>query len=92
MKLISVRLDDSLVKDIEKYSKLLGVDKSHFIQKGTEMFLGEMAKGYKDEALQDYLNLRITDEDLCDALDIEKVPFDIRKAREEVLKSKIKEK
>lgn len=84
---IGLRIDEDILKRIKTMSEHEGIDKMSWIRRALATFLAgeEMAK--KDEAIEDFIHLRIDEKELKDVLNNKKIAKDIIKAREETLQT-----
>lgn len=84
---IGLRIDKALLEEIEFYSKKEGVEKMAWIRRALSLFVGDVENAVTDEAISDYINLRINEKELKDTAKFEKIPSDLKQARAEVLES-----
>ena len=82
-----LRIEKSLLKKIEKLSQDEGVDRMSWMRRALSTFVKGEENGMKEEAFEDYILLRIDEDELKEILNIKKIPTDIQEAR----KAKIKQ-
>ena len=87
---LGLRIDVDLLKKIEKMSQHESIDKMSWIRRALASFL----KGEEEDAIttaaEDYISLRIDENELKKISSFNKIPEDIQNARKAVL-NKIKE-
>ncbi|MFH1638076.1 MAG: hypothetical protein ABIB71_06640 [Candidatus Woesearchaeota archaeon] len=86
---LGLRIDTELLKKIEKMARHESIDKMSWIRRALATFVNGEEKGAIDEAIENYMALRIDEGSLKQATGLKKVPKDMQEARKEVL-SKIK--
>ena len=86
---LGLRIDKSLLKEIEYLSESEGVDKMSWIKRALADFVNEEKDSMSKEAVKDYIGLVIDENDLKKFTEFSKIPKDIEEARKEVL-NKIK--
>ncbi len=86
---IGLRIDEDLLKKIEQLSEYEGVDKMAWMRRALATFVDGEDKAARDEAIEDYIHLRINEEEFLKIMRIKTIPKDISNARKEII-SKIK--
>jgi len=81
-----LRIDIQLLEKIEKLADVEGIDKMSWIRRALATFVNGEEKGACDEAVEDYIHLRIDEKTLLEYAHFDKIPEDIKKARESKLK------
>ncbi|MGV8168832.1 MAG: hypothetical protein ACP5N3_02140 [Candidatus Nanoarchaeia archaeon] len=84
---IGLRIDEELLKKIESLSEYEGVDKMAWMRRALASFVNGEEQAACDEAIENYVHLRITEEQFLTTTKMTKVPKDIEQARKEVLAS-----
>lgn len=84
---IGLRLENDLLKKIEKLANSEGIDRMAWIKRALGVFVGDEEAGMMDEAIEDYIHLRIDENELKNISGIKKVPIDVQEARKITLKS-----
>jgi len=87
---LGLRIDESLLRKIERLSEFEGIDKMSWIKRALASFVDDVEDEMEDYAIKDYINLRIDEKELKDITGLREVPKDIQEARKEVL-NKIKQ-
>ena len=82
---VSVRIPNDLLDEIDELAEIEGVDRPTWIKRALLTFAEQMNSEWEDEAISDYINLRIDEKKLLENVSFKKIPEDINKAREEVL-------
>ena len=88
---IGLRLEKGLLKKIEKLAESEGIDKMAWIKRALGVFVGEEESGVDDEAIKDYIHLRIDEAELKKYTGFKEISKDIKEARQEILRHVIKE-
>jgi predicted DNA-binding protein len=91
-KLIGVRLDPDTYEELEFFSGEKKSTKMEFIRLAIESYLEEARNAFEDEAIQDFINLRIDEEEYLKFTEKKKVPRDIQEARKRRLEEISQEK
>jgi predicted DNA-binding protein len=89
---LGIRIEKDLMDRIEDLAKNEGIDRSLWIKRALATFVAGEESGMADEAIEDFIHLRIDEKTLLDYADFDKVPKDILKARETKLKNVLEEK
>ena len=79
---LGMRIEKELVDRIEYLAKNEGIDRNIWIKRALASFVGDEEDGMTDGAIEDYIHLRIDDKTLLEYADFDKIPDDIKKARE----------
>jgi hypothetical protein len=82
---LGLRIEKELLDKIEKLSDYEGIDKMAWIRRALANFVHDEENGMSDEAIEDFIHLRIDESELKDFTGFEKIPRDILSAREKVL-------
>jgi hypothetical protein len=88
---IGLRLDKELLDKISKLSEYEGIDRMSWIKRALASFVIDEEGGMSDQAIEDYLNLRIDEKDLKDLTGFKIIPKDMQEARKRLLSKKIGE-
>ncbi|MBU0471628.1 MAG: hypothetical protein KKF65_03320 [Nanoarchaeota archaeon] len=83
---LGLRIEKELVDRIEELAKNEGIDRNIWIKRALATFVQDEESGMADEAIEDYIHLRIDEKMLLDFADFKEVPKDIKRAREAILK------
>jgi len=83
---LGLRIEKKLIDRIEWLAKNEGIDRNIWIKRALASFVDEEESGMADEAIEDYIHLRIDEKTLLEFADFDKIPQDIKKAREDNLK------
>jgi hypothetical protein len=83
---LGMRIEKELVDRIEELAKNEGVDRNLWVKRALATFVADEESGMADEAIENYIHLRIDDKTLLDYASFDKIPEDIKKAREVKLK------
>ena len=83
---LGIRIEEGLVRRIEELAKGEGIDRNMWIKRALEEFVDKEEEGMIDQAIESYIQLRIDKDELLRWTNMKKVPKDIDKAREGVLK------
>ena len=78
---LGLRIDEELNKEIEFLAKTEGVDKMAWIRRALADFVNQERDVMAKEAVKDYINLTITEQDLKDFTGFKTIPKDIKEAR-----------
>ena len=92
---LGLRIDKELLKEIEFLAENEGVDKMAWIRRALANSVNQERDSISREAVKDYINLIIDEEELKEFSDFSKIPKDIVEARRDVLnkiKKEVKEK
>jgi predicted transcriptional regulator len=87
---LGIRIDRDLFKRIEQLAKDEGIDKMEWIRRALAVFVGDEEAGMSDEAIEDYINLRIDEKELLQNVNFKEIPNDISEARQKVLEQKMR--
>jgi hypothetical protein len=79
---LGIRLDKQTVEEINRIAKNLGYDHNFLIRKMIREELANLRKDIRQEATDDYLDFRITEQEFIDIID-EKPDDDLKNARKE---------
>ena len=82
---LGLRIEQDLLERIEFLAENEGVDKMAWIRRALADFVGEEEDGIADAAIEDFIKLRIDEEELLKHVDFEKIPKDIQEARKNTL-------
>ena len=82
---LGLRIDLDLVKNIEKMADYENIDKMSWIRGALVSFLKKEEQGAKDDAIKNYINLRIDKEKIKKICEFKIIPKDIENARKEFL-------
>ena len=82
---IGLRLDKELLEKIERLSEHECIEKMAWIRRALAVFVSDEEAGIADEAIDDYIHLRIDEEQLRDYTGFKKIPDDIKEARKKAL-------
>ena len=82
---LGLRIEEDLLKRIEIIAQQEGIDKMSWIRRALATFLAGEEEGMKDEAIEDYIQLRIDEDELKHILNKKTIAKDIAKAREEII-------
>ena len=89
---IGLRLDNELLGTIEKLAEFDKIDKMTWIRQAIADRIDEVEDEIKDTANEDYIWLRIDEEELKNITGLKKIPNDLIAARKESLQQIIKKK
>lgn len=81
---VSFRLPQELVEDIDFLREALNLDRGTFVKNALSSFVDDSLEAYKKEAISDYVNLIIDEDELKGFLEKSKkykIPKDIKEAR-----------
>lgn len=82
---LGLRIDIDLLRKIEKMAQYENIDKMSWIRRALATFL----KGEEQEAItmavEDYINLRVDEQELKKITSFTKIPEDIQSARKEII-------
>jgi predicted transcriptional regulator len=84
---LGLRIDEELNKEIEYLSENEGVDKMAWIRRALADFANQERDSMSREAVKDFIHLTITEKELKEFMGFTKIPSDILKARDDILKS-----
>ena len=84
---IGLRLDKELLDKINNLSEHEGIDRMSWIRRALACFVNETETAMSDDAIDDYINLRIDEKALKEFTNYSKIPEDIQKARKSKLES-----
>jgi len=82
---LGLRIDEELLKKIEKMAQYENIDKMSWIRRALATFLKGEEIEAKTEAIEDYINLRIDEKELENITGMNKIPKDLQEARKKVL-------
>lgn len=82
---IGLRLDKELLEKIERLSEHEGIEKMAWIRRALAVFVSDEEAGIADEAIEDYIHLRIDETELRKYTGFMKIPDDLKEARKKVL-------
>ena len=88
---LGLRLEKELIDKIEFLAENEGLDRNLWIKRALASFVMDEEDGMADKAIEDYINLRIDKKTFLEFTDYEKIPEDIKKAREQKLKQILEE-
>lgn len=83
---LGLRIEKELLDDIERLAEEEGVDRNLWIKRALAVFVGGELSGMADEAIEDFINLRIDEKTLLGFCDFDKIPQDLKDARANKLK------
>ena len=83
---LGLRIDVDQLKAIEKLSEFEGIDKMSWIRRALAEYIDEIEDEMDNAAIEDYVHLRISEEELKKDMEWKKVPDDLKQARAESLK------
>jgi len=84
---ISLRLNQELLEHIQDLADYEGIKRMDFIRKALTNFVYDFYDILDKEAIKDYINLRIDDDELKEFTGIVEIPEDIKEERRRVLKN-----
>jgi len=82
---LGLRIDEELLKKIEKLSEFEGIDKMSWIKRALASFVDDVEDEMEDCAINDYIKLRIDEKELKNVTGMKEVSKDLQDARKEVL-------
>ena len=82
---LGLRIDEELLKKIEKLSEFEGIDKMSWIKRALASFVDDIEDEMEDCAINDYIKLRIDEKELKNVTGMKEVSKDLQDARKEVL-------
>jgi predicted DNA-binding protein len=82
---LGLRIEKELIDRIEDLAENEGVDKMAWIRRALASFVGDEEDEMADEAIKDYIKLRIDEKELLKFTEFRKVPEDIKEARKNYL-------
>ena len=88
---LGIRLDKKVIDDIDFVAKHLGYDRNFLIKKMIREELNDLKKDIREDAVNDYLDFRITEQEYFDILG-EKPEDDLRRSRKENMTMILEEK
>ena len=83
---LGMRIEQDLIDRIEELAKNEGIDRNLWIKRALATFVADEESGMSDEAIEDFIHLRIDEKTLLQYADFDKIPKDILKARESRLR------
>ena len=89
---LGIIIEKDLVNRIEDLAKNECIDRNLWIKRALATFVADEESGMTDEAIEDFIHLRIDEKTLLEYADFDKVPKDILKARETNLKTVLEDK
>ena len=87
---LGIRLDKTMIDEIDKIAQELGYERNFLIKKMIREELTELKKDLREEANNDYLDLRIS-EDEYERIVGEKPDKDLEDSRKELMKGLVQE-
>ncbi|MGV8162864.1 MAG: ribbon-helix-helix protein, CopG family [Candidatus Nanoarchaeia archaeon] len=88
---IGLRIDEELLKRIEQLSDHEGVDKMTWMRRALLRYVEIIDDDTKDGAVEDYIHLRINEEEFLKIMRMKTVPKDVEQARKEMISTIKKE-
>lgn len=85
---LGLRIDLDLMKKINRISEHENIDKMSWMRRALATFLKEKEQEVKDDAIEDYINLRIDGMMLKELCQFKIIPKDVKNARKDVLNKK----
>ncbi len=82
---LGLRIETDLLERIEDLAKKEGIDRNVWIKRALAVFVSDEESSMADEAIEDYIHLRIDEKNLLKYALFDKIPKDIENARKEVL-------
>lgn len=82
----SIRIDKAQIKDIERISRISGMDKAEIFRNAIDHYIETFDSETIDLANEDYINLRIDEDRYIIITGFEEVASDIKEARNNKLK------
>lgn len=82
---IGLRIDEDLLKKIESLSDYEGVDKMSWMRRALATFVNGEEQAACDEAIENYIHLRINEDEFLKITKMKKISKDIEQARKETL-------
>lgn len=82
---LGLRIEKELLDKIEKLSDYEGLEKTAWIRRALANFVKDEEDGMSDQAVEDFIHLRIDEKELKDYTGFKKIPDDIQQARKKVL-------
>ncbi|MBU1102983.1 MAG: ribbon-helix-helix protein, CopG family [Nanoarchaeota archaeon] len=89
-KLVGIYLENEMLKRLIEIAKEQGIDKSAVIKQAIQEFIDNIDDKMDKYFIEDYINLKITENELKERFEWKEIPKDIQEARKEIL-SKIKQ-
>jgi len=86
------RLEKSTLDELEYYSNLIKIDKTDMLREAIEDYLDELDREIEDDAIEDYVNLRIDEEKLKSITKMKVIPKDLQAARMKILEKLMEKK
>ncbi len=84
---LGLRIEKELLDRIEDLAKKEGIDRNAWIKRALAVFVSDEETDMADEAIEDYIHLRIDEKALLEYADFDKVPEDVKKARDSKLRN-----
>ena len=87
---IGLRLDNDILEKIDEMAEFDKIDKMTWIRQAIADRIDSEEEDMEDDAIEDYIWLRINEEELKEATGLKKIPADLIEARKECLKLIVK--
>lgn len=84
-KLVGIYLENEMLKRLIEIAKEQGIDKSAVIKQAIQEFIDNIDDKMDKYFIEDYINLKITENELKERFEWKEIPKDIQEARKEVL-------
>lgn len=84
-KLVGIYLENEMLKRLIEIAKEQGIDKSAVIKQAIQEFIDNIDDEMDGYFIKDYINLKITENQLKERFEWKEIPKDIQEARKEVL-------
>jgi predicted DNA-binding protein len=88
---IGLRIEKDLLESLEFFAKNSKIDKMAMIRQAIASYVTEMEDSFEDAAIEDYICLRIDEQEFKEHTGLKEIPKDIKEARQETIKSITKE-
>lgn len=81
-KLVGVRFETDMLKQIDEFADRMGVDRNQVIKIAVQEHIDDTEEEIDEQLIEEYINLIATDEEVKDRFEWKEIPRDIKKARE----------
>lgn len=84
-KLVGIYLENEMLKRLIEIAKEQGIDKSAVIKQAIQEFIDNIDDKMDKYFIEDYIHLKITENELKERFEWKEIPKDIQEARKEIL-------
>ncbi len=82
---IGLRIEKELLRSLEFFAKTNKVDKMALIRQAIAGYVDDMEAAFEDAAVEDFIRLRINEDELKEHLHLKEISTDVKEARKKYI-------